>query len=127
MKRLDAIKKLQTVCARVDSLDFSKFHVLPVRMFAFGSILTDKPNPRDLDLIFQYKTLNTYTGEMLMQDLSHGKTIPGERARIELRRNMKMIRIETLEDTKIEHWRKLHFMMHDIPKIKQVWGDSIDS
>lgn len=128
MKRIDAIEKLRTICDRLNHIDFTKFHLMPLQLFAFGSILTDKPNPNDLDLFLRHKLLDTYTPSLLIHDLSYGKPIPGEKASIELRRNMKMIRIVLLEiNETIESWCKSHYMEHNSPKTKLVWDDNIDS
>ena len=54
MKRRDAFRKLRTICQRLDEVDPEQFFVIPLRLYLFGSLLTDKPNPGDIDLLFEY-------------------------------------------------------------------------
>jgi hypothetical protein len=49
MKRRDAFRKLRTICQRLDEVDPQQFFVIPLRLYLFGSLLTDKPNPGDID------------------------------------------------------------------------------
>jgi len=32
-----------------------RFFVAPLRLYLFGSLLTDRPNPSDVDLLFEYQ------------------------------------------------------------------------
>jgi hypothetical protein len=48
MKRRDAFRKLRTTCHRLDEIDPQQFFVIPLRMYLFGSLLTDKSNPSDI-------------------------------------------------------------------------------
>lgn len=63
MKRQDAYKKLRTVCQRVDQLDGEQFTLIPLELYLFGSVLTDKPNPSDLNLLLYYAHHSTYDPE----------------------------------------------------------------
>jgi predicted nucleotidyltransferase len=55
MKRKDAFRKLRTICQRLDDRDAGQFPVIPLRLYLFGSLLTDKPDPSDVDLLFKFQ------------------------------------------------------------------------
>ncbi len=52
MRRKDAFRKLRTICQRLDEAAPNTFFVVPRRLYLFGSVLTDKPDPADIDLNF---------------------------------------------------------------------------
>jgi predicted nucleotidyltransferase len=54
MKRQTTLRKVRTFCERLDAMAES----LPVRVLSvhiFGSVLTDKPTPADIDLLVEYQ------------------------------------------------------------------------
>ena len=54
MKRPDALRKVRTICERLDQIDLTTFPIVPFKLYLFGSVLTDKPNPHDVDLVLIY-------------------------------------------------------------------------
>jgi hypothetical protein len=46
MKRKDAFHKLKTICQRLDELNPDEFKIQPLRLYLFGSVLTNKPDPK---------------------------------------------------------------------------------
>jgi hypothetical protein len=120
MKRKDAFSKLRTICQRLDEADPATFFVIPKALYLFGSTLTDKPNPADLDLILDYQDRPDLDPRDIVARLSYGKPLPSQEAIIHLRRGMKMIRIELLEDGDLDQWRIGHGFLPDTP-IKLVW------
>ncbi len=121
MKRKDAFRKLRTVCQRLDETDPATFFVIPKALYLFGSTLTDKPDPADLDLILDYQEQPNLDPDDILYRLSYGKPLPPSEAVIYLRRRMKMIRIEFLaEDQDLKQWRVAHGFGLDT-SIKLVW------
>lgn len=120
MKRKDAFRKLRTICQRLDEADPATFFVIPNALYLFGSTLTDKPNPADLDLILDYQDRPDLDPLDIVARLSYGKPLPSQEAVIHLRRGMKMVRIAFLEDGDLSQWRRDHGFLPDTP-IKLVW------
>ena len=120
MKRKDAFRKLRTICQRLDKADPAIFFVIPKSLYLFGSVLTDKPNPADLDLILDYQDRPDLDPNDIIYRMSYGKPLPAEEAVIHLRRRMKMIRIEFLQDQDLRQWCMEHGFTPDTP-IKLVW------
>jgi hypothetical protein len=73
MKRKDALRKLRTICQRLDEVDPEQFPVIPVRLYLYGSLLTDKPNPGDIDLLFEYRERPGRDPKDLVYRLSSGE------------------------------------------------------
>jgi hypothetical protein len=101
MKRKDAFRKVRTVCQRLDEVnpDISLFR--PLKLYLYGSLLTDKPNPSDVDLILIYQRTPAY-----MEYLESGGWYEEvcymrqhRKFSSQLRRGMKMIRLELVQDT----------------------------
>jgi hypothetical protein len=124
MKRKDALRKLRTICQRLDEVDPEQFFVIPVRMYLYGSLLTDKPNPGDMDLLFEYRERPDRDPEELVYRLSYGEPLPFEQACTYLRRGMKMIRFEALISN-VESWLEGHFFPADTP-VRLVWEPGLD-
>jgi hypothetical protein len=95
MKCPDAFRKLRTVCQRLDEVDPQQFFVIPLRLYLFGSLLTDKPNPGDIDLLFEYRERPDLDPHDIVTRLSYGKPLPADQPFTYLRRGMKMIRSRT--------------------------------
>jgi hypothetical protein len=125
MKRKDAFRKVRTVCQRLDEADPETFFVIPKKLYLFGSLLTDKPNPSDVDLLFDYQDQPNLDPNDLLYRLSYGKPLPYEKAIIHLRRRMKMIRIELIEGLSLKRWRFVHGFLPNTP-IKLVWEPGLD-
>lgn len=124
MKRKDAFRKLRTICERLDERDPEQFPVIPVRLYLFGSVLTDKPDPVDVDLLFEYQNHPDVDSTDLVNRLSYGKPLPHEQAMKQLRRGMQMIRIGVLIDN-VEEWVDERFFEPDMP-VKLVWEQGLD-
>ncbi len=69
MKRRTALRKVRTFCERLDAL----VEALPVRILSvhiFGSALTDKPAPADIDLLVEHRERPIMTEEEQEQILA---------------------------------------------------------
>ena len=124
MKRKDAFRKLRVICQRLDEVDPEQFFVIPLRLYLFGSLLTNKPNPSDLDLLFEYRDRPDKDPYDIVYRLSYGKPLPHDQAVKYLRQGMKMIRIEFL-DEEIKEWLKGHLFSPDTP-VRLVWEPGLD-
>lgn len=123
MKRRDAFRKLRTICRRLDERAPEQFPVIPVRLYLFGSLLTDKPDPSDVDLLFEFRDRPDLDPRDITHRLAYGKPLPHDRAVIQLRRGMKMIRVEFLTST-LEGWLETHTFSPDTP-IRLVWESGL--
>lgn len=86
MKRKDAFSKLRTICQRLDEVAPEDFGLRPLRLYLFGSLLTDKPDPKDLDLVLVYEFNPGFEFEQLYADMIHGRSTVVDRLRMQLRR-----------------------------------------
>lgn len=105
MKRSDAFRKLRTICQRLDELDPDEFKIQPLRLYLFGSVLTDKSDPADIDSILVYELLPDFDYEMVPMELAYGKPCAWDRLGIKLRRGMQKVRLY-LARTSLEHWEQ---------------------
>ena len=124
MKRQDAFRKLRLICQRLDEVDPEQFFVLPLRLYLLGSLLTDKPNPSDVDLLFEYRDRPDLDPVDIVHRLSYGKSLPHEQAITHLRRGMKWVRIESLVGS-LEDWLHDHLFSPNTP-IRVVWEPGLD-
>lgn len=124
MKRKDAIRKVATVCQRLAEVDPNDFYVVPVRLYAFGSVLTDKPNPTDVDLLFEYENRPDLDPDDILYRLSYGKPLPPDQASSYLRQGMKMIRIHDLLGS-VEAWLSARLFPPDTP-VRLIWEPGFD-
>jgi hypothetical protein len=124
MKRKDAFRKLRTICQRLDERDPEQFPVVPVRLYPFGSVLTDKPDPSDVDLLFEYQNRPDMAPDDIVTRLAYGKPLPYEQAITQLRRGMQMIRVGLLTDP-IEEWVQGRHFSPDTP-IRLVWEPGLE-
>ncbi len=126
MNRRDAFAKLYRICQRLDAVNPEEFFVIPVRLFVFGSLLTNKPNPTDIDLMFQYQERPDLNADEVVHALSYGKPLPHERAVSYLRKGMQMIRFELLPaDGSLELWLQDHAFDAQTP-FKLIWERGLD-
>ncbi len=105
MKRKDALRKVRTVCERLDNIDLSTFPVVPQTLYLFGSTLTDKPAPSDVDLVLIYGPNPPFN--IAPEDAYHILTyaphlIPANQARVILRQGMKNVKL--FVETSLETW-----------------------
>ncbi len=118
MKRKDALRKLRTICQRLDEFDPNDFSVQPLRLYLYGSILTDKPNPGDLDLVLVYEFTPDVDYARIVAEMTHGRATPPERVVFHLRRNMQMVRIEPVR-TSIQNWMQSALLFFTTPRL--IW------
>jgi hypothetical protein len=124
VKRKDAIRKVRTVCQRLDEVDPDTFFVIPVRMYLFGSVLTDKPKPEDIDMLFEYQEPSDRNPSDILYRLSYGKPLPHDLAFQHLRRGMKMIRFDTLLES-VESWLEGRLFPPGTP-VRLIWEPGLD-
>lgn len=101
MKRKDALRKVRTICQRLDEIDEDTFPIWPNKMYLFGSVLTDKPDPADVDLFLLHRdnpNIKYTEGEILEMFSYKPHLWPHNRAVVALRKGMQMIRIHMLSD-----------------------------
>jgi hypothetical protein len=125
MKRADAIRKLRTICQRLDEADPAEFFVVPLRLYLLGSLLTDKADPGDLDLLFEYRERADLDPDDIMHRLSYGQPLPIQQAIQHLRRGMKWIRIEQFVDSSLAIWLADRLFAPDTP-VRVVWEPGLD-
>ena len=124
MKRRDALRKLRTICERLDDVG-PDFPVAPIRLYLFGSVLRDKDRPEDLDLLFETQRYPDSSGEFLAA-LVYGRPTPYDRAVQHLRHRMKMVRINELsEGTSPQDWFGYKEMPLDTP-VRLIWEKGLD-
>jgi hypothetical protein len=124
VKRKDALRKVRTVCRRLDEVDPETFFVIPVRMYLFGSVLTAKPKPEDIDMLFEYQEPRDRDEDDLVYRLFYGKPLPYEQAFQHLRRGMKMIRFISLLGS-VESWLQGRLFPPDTP-VRLIWEPGLD-
>ena len=95
VKRKDALRKVRTVCERLDKVDPKTFEVEPRQLYLFGSVLTDKPDPNNVDLLLVYELIPKINYDKFLAGLSRGRPVLEERLAIHLRRGMQKVRIST--------------------------------
>lgn len=110
MKRPDAFRKVRTICQRLDDLSEAQvieFRARPLKLYLLGSVLTDKADPADVDLVLVYDELSKLLSHVELHEiLSYGKPAPFQRLSTHLRRGMKMIRLAPAVDS-LAHWPDL--------------------
>ena len=124
MKRKDAFRKLRTICQRLDDVDPDEFYIIPLKLYMFGSALTEKPKPNDLDLFLEYKERPDNDPVELYHRLIYHKPLPVDQAITHLRRGMQMIRFEC-QTNGVDQW------MHDLTipenaQVRLVWQRSLN-
>lgn len=127
MKRKDAFRKLRTICQRLDEFEPGDLHLQPQRLYLYGSVLTDKPDPSDVDLILVYEYLPTVNLRKIAIDMMRGRPTPPERAVVHLRRGMQMIRIMPAQGSLAE-WEDQPLLLTTFPRL--IWkpgGDWISA
>ena len=106
MKRRDAWRKVRTICERLDQIDLATFPTVPFKLYVFGSVLTDKPDPHDVDLVLPPgvppahrawygiydERLDTDPAEVAMR-LAYHMPLPFDQASTRLRRGMQLVQI----------------------------------
>jgi hypothetical protein len=80
LKRSTAIHHLRVVCERLDAVNPTTFYIIPLRLYVFGSVLTDKPYVSDLDLLLKYRERPDLDPAEAVYRLTAGKPVSIERA-----------------------------------------------
>jgi len=124
VKRATALHHLRTLYQRLDSVDLETFPVIPIRMYVFGSVLSDKPAPENIDLLFEYENRPDVDPMEMLHAMMYGRPLPPERAVIELRRGMKKVDISFLSGT-VSAWLENHFFPPDTA-IRLFWEKGRD-
>ncbi len=104
----------------------AEFFVVPLRLYLFGSLLTNKPNPADVDLLFQYQERSDLDPDEILYALTCGKPLPHNKALSHLRKGMQMVRFELLPaDSSPEVWIRSHEFDPETP-FKLIWERGFD-
>ena len=118
MKRKDAFRKVRTICQRLDEVDLTTFEVEPLRLYLYGSALTDKPDPNDIDLILVFERSVRIDPEEIYRRMVYREPLPDDRAVIYLRRGMQQVRIFTIERA-LENWDQRSLLLAIRPRL--IW------
>lgn len=105
MKRADAFRKMAIVCQRLAGADPRTFFVIPLRLHVFGSVLTAKPNPTDVDLLLEFRQRPDLDPYDIARRFSYRKPLPHEQASTALRKGMKMVHID-FAPAGVDLWRQ---------------------
>ena len=120
MKRTDAFRKVRTICQRLDEVDLETFPVQPLKLYLYGSLLTDKPDPHDVDLILVFdQGRNIDIDRDILMALSYGRPLPFQRARTQLRRGMKMVNMGDAEGG-LQNWMQLNLLLAGV-RPRLIW------
>lgn len=93
MKLEDAMTKVQTVVDRVEAGDVVDSEVIPKALYLFGSVLSGKNKPRDVDLLLMYEPAKEFDAERAYRAYAYGEPSATGRTIRDLRRGMKMVEI----------------------------------
>jgi hypothetical protein len=96
-------------------------------MYLFGSLLTDKSDPKDIDLALVYRenpNIKYSWAEASHMLIYEPRLQPQNRASVELRRGMKMIRLCMVPDS-MDGWEYLP-MFPDGKGIRLIWKPGAD-
>jgi hypothetical protein len=101
MKREDAFRKVRTICQRLDEVDSDASPFRPLELYLYGSLLTDKPDPKDADLILVYQRTPVYQEYLRSGDWYREIYCMRQHRKFSshLRRGMKLVRLELVQDT----------------------------
>lgn len=127
MKRRDAFRKIRTVCERLDSIDLDEFPIWPIKLFIFGSVLTTKPDPDDIDLAFVYieNPKIEYSDEEFDRMMFYEPRLqPHNKASVELRRGMKKLQLYMVPQA-IENWEYMLFFRNG-EGLRLIWTPNHD-
>ena len=124
MKRRDAFRKLRTVCDRLDHIAPDAPYVRPRQLYIFGSTLTDKPDPDDVDLLLVIDRLSDDEAEEIAPYIVRSARTPLGRAVSQITRGMQKVCI-TLELDKLARWPLIQ-LFQDKQGIRLVWECGMD-
>lgn len=113
------IKKLKTVCSRLDKAN-EDFPVIVQGVYLFGSLLTDKAEPRDIDLLCDFKSLLISPEEAYRQVMR--RKYPSVAARTKMGGRMKEVEIiMRVLDESADGWFRRKF--YNTPCLMSVSGN----
>jgi predicted nucleotidyltransferase len=126
MKRDAAFAKLQTICQRFDGAGTTDNLLLPIQVWLFGSLLTDKPEPDDIDILvkFDESRLIEKSKQQEYLDLAHNLR-ECHRAEQVYCAGMRMIHIESVSERTLVEWFRSRKMPPDTP-YKLIWETGLD-
>ena len=125
MKRTDTFLKLTTICRRLDLADPASLPVIPQGLYLFGSLLTDKLAPNDIDLLLHYQYHPDQDVEELYDCLVNHVPLPTDRAAQWLHQGMKMVRFEFMKDEGLEAWLSVYHFPAETP-VRLIWQPGLD-
>jgi hypothetical protein len=118
MKRPDAFRKLRTICQRLDDVDPDTFPVVPLRAYLFGSVLTDKSDPYDIDVILVYDRSPRFSPQAELHAMIRHRPVSPDRASTQLRRGMKFVQLYMVEFG-LGHWDQRELLLFIQPRL--IW------
>lgn len=118
MKRKDAFSKLRTICQRLDEVAPADFGIQPLRLYLFGSLLTDKPDPKDLDLVLVYEFNPGFDFDRLYADMVHRRSTVVDRLRMQLRRGTSLAKMTMVRDS-LSNWQENKLLLFTRPRL--IW------
>jgi hypothetical protein len=118
LKRKDAFRKVRTVCERLDKVNPKTFEVEPRQLYLFGSVLTDKPDPSNIDLLLVYEHIPGIDYDKFLAGLSHRRPVLEQRLAIDLRRGMQKVRISMVK-TLLGTWNQRSIFLVVRPRL--IW------
>ena len=127
MKRRDALRKVRTICQRLDEIDPDAFFVRPFKLYLFGSVLTDKPDPADIDLALVYHDPPVHSSQEALEryaDMLQNRPLPFDKATRYLKKGMKMIRFFPVEG-EIAMWSQLPLFPHG-DGLRLIWKPGLN-
>lgn len=131
MKRKDAYRKLQEICKRLDLPEHHDQMAIATEVYLFGSVLLDKPNPGDIDLLVISRKNKPVIerkreGYDIMEIIQHPRlSDPNSDLQIYMRNKKRHINIQ-FEDS-LEKSFLYNELIKDKQAIMQIWGNEINS
>jgi hypothetical protein len=127
MKRQDALRKTRTICERLSGIDLETFPIWPVKLYLFGSVLTNKPDPEDIDLALVYEEnpkIEYSDAEISQMIFYEPRLQPQNKASVELRRGLRKVQLYMVPRA-IEQWDYLPFFQNG-EGLRLIWKPNIE-
>jgi hypothetical protein len=125
MKRSTAFRNVRTICERLDKVDPNTFPVRPHKLYLYGSVLTDKPNPADVDVVLLCLA-NPVDDRAFLYALNYRPTLlPDNQARKHLRSGMRNTHLEIEMSSDLSNWEYL-WLFPDGEGIWLIWKPSLN-
>lgn len=123
MKRKTAFHHLRELCRRLDEVDPATFFILPSELYLFGSVLTDKPGPGDIDLVLLYQERPDRDLNQFVMSLVYGNP-PFVKASRFLRQGMRNLRLAPAERS-LDTWPDLRLLPNG-QGLRLIWRPGFD-